>query len=124
VPQNCTIGEIALRVDIAPHDVLDAAIESGAGPFWHEGQQFRDPHQLRAYLRLQMLFDPVREVEFNLWPDEATRLADELCVTVEELLVGDEPAEAATSIGPRKFVASETRLPRTVAGERRRSQSG
>ena len=123
-PQSVTIGEIARRIDVAPHDVLAAAIESGAGPFWHEGQQFRDAAKLRTYLRLQMLFDPVREIEFNLWPDEATRLAEELGITVAELLDEDPSADDKSALGPRRFVASEQRLPQDVAAGLRSRQSG
>jgi hypothetical protein len=109
--QSVSVGELAERIDMSPRDVLDAAIVAGVRPFWHEGQQFRDPGYLRSYLRLQFHYDPVRELEFNLTPDVATRLAEELSVTTDELLTNPEGDSGQSNMGPRKFVASESRLP-------------
>jgi hypothetical protein len=119
-PQSVTVGVLAERIDVPPRDVLDAALAAGGGPFWHEGQQFRDAARLRTYLRLQVLFDPVREVEFTLSPDLAARLAEELSVTPDELLTEPEIAPA----GPRKFVASEAQFPPVAAAGKRREQRG
>jgi hypothetical protein len=121
-PQSVTIGELARRIDVAPRDVLDAAIAVGVRPFWHEGQQFRDAAYLRTYLRLQCLFDPVRELEFSLEPALAQKLADELQVSPEELLADDEPAASKAGAGPRKFVPSEAAFP--AAASKRREQTG
>lgn len=123
-PRSVTVGELAKRIDVAPRDVLDAAIAVGIGPFWHEGQQFRDPAYLKTYLRLQFLFDPVRELEFNLTPDLAGRLADELNVTSEELLTEGTVAASQPTTGPRKFVPSEPRLPQQATADKRREQIG
>jgi hypothetical protein len=123
-PRSVTIREIAERIDVAPRDVLDAAIAAGVQPFWHEGQQFRDAAYLRTYLRLQFLFDPVRELEFNLSPDLAERLADELNVTPEELLTDTADSASKPATGPRKFVASDSRYPQPATAEKRRDQTG
>jgi hypothetical protein len=120
--QSVTVGELAQRIDVSPRDVLDAAITAGARPFWHEGQQFRDAGYLRSYLRLQFHYDPVREVEFNLTPDVAVRLAEELSVTTDELLTDTEADSHQSTMGPRKFVASESRLPGQA--NKRREQMG
>ena len=118
-PQSVTIGELARRIDVAPRDVLDAAIAVGVRPFWHEGQQFRDAAYLRTYLRLQPLFDPVRDLEFSLEPALAQKLADELNVAPEELLADDEAAATKAGAGPRKFVPSEAAFPAAPASKRR-----
>ena len=118
-PQSVKVGELAQRIDVTPRDVLDAAIAAGVRTFWHEGQQFRDPAYLRAYLQMQLLFDPVREVEFNLIPDLAGRLAEELSVAPEELLADEPAASKKPGAGSRKFVASESQLPEHAASERR-----
>ncbi|MCI0359674.1 MAG: hypothetical protein L0211_14450 [Planctomycetaceae bacterium] len=128
--QSVTVGQLAQRIDVAPRDVLDAAIAVGVRPFWHEGQQFRDAAYLRTYLRLQFHYDPVREVEFNLTPELAGRLAEELSVTPEEMLTESEEAPGSYMAGeragksPRKFVASQSRLPDQAASGKRREQSG
>jgi len=121
-PQSVTVGELAERIDVAPRDVLDAAIAVGVRPFWHEGQQFRDAAYLRTYLRLQPLFDPVRELEFSLDPALIHKLADELGVAPEELL--DAEVATQTSTGPRKFVPSDAAFPGVAAANKRRQQTG
>ena len=122
-PQSVTVGQIAKRIDVAPHDVLDAAIQVGVKPFWHDGQQIREAAYLRTYLRLEWPHDPVGEIEFELMPDMARRLAAALGVTADELLCESQPASAGCSSLPRKFVASETRLP-MQAEKTRQDQTG
>jgi len=123
-PQSVTVGELAERIDVAPRDVLDAALAVNVRPFWYEGQQFRDGAYLRSFLRMQFHNDPVRSVEFNLTPDLAGRLAEELSVTPEELLNDDDAAGERAGKPPRKFVASDSRLPDQAAGSQRREQIG
>lgn len=128
-PRSVTAGEIARRINVSPGEVLDGAISAGVGPFWHEGKQFRDVNYLRTYLRLQFHYDPAPEVEFNLSPYLAGRLAEELSVSLGELLGEADPspgqgATDAAAKGPRKFVASESRLPEHAAGRNAREQSG
>lgn len=122
-PRSVTIGELAKRIDIAPHDVLDAAIDAGVTPFWHEGQQFREPSYLRTYLRLEYPFDPVRELKIELTPEMASRLAEKLFVTPEELLTDSVDALEVVP-PPRKFVASEITLPEQAGNRKRREQMG
>lgn len=128
MPQMVTMGELARRIDVSPRDVLEAAIAAGVRPFSHEGQQFRDAAYLRTYLRLQFHYDPVQEVEFSLTPELATRLAEELSVTPDELMTGSDAgpgtdkAADRTGQSPRKFVASASRLPE--AASKRREQTG
>ena len=118
-PRIVTVGELAQRIDVTPRDVLDAAITAGVPTFWHEGQQFRDGTYLQTYLRMQFHFDPVREVEFNLSPELAGRIAEELGVAPEELLGRRPEAQTKTGAGPRKFVASESRLPEQATSKSR-----
>lgn len=122
--QSVTVGELAHRIDVAPQDVLDAAIAVGVRPFWHEGQQFRDASYLRTYLSMRFHIDPVREVEFNLPLEIAGRLAEELSVTPEELLTPDDTVQAKPGLGPRKFVTSESRFPESTSADCRREKLG
>ena len=122
-PRSVTVGQLAKRIDVAPHDVLDAAIKVGVKPFWHDGQQFREAAYLRTYLRLESPHDPVREIEFELMPEMARQLAAILSVTPDELLFDPEPASGVGTSPPRKFVASETRWP-LQADKTRRDQTG
>ena len=121
-PHSVTVGQLAKRIDVAPYDILDAAIDVGVKPFWHEGQQFREAAYLRTYLRLESPCDPVREVEFELTPETARQLAEKLGVTPEELLQ-DADSAAASGSPPRKFVASDSRWP-WKSEESRRQHSG
>src|SRR5262245_27366162 len=107
-----TVGELAKRIDVSPRDVLDAALEAGIQVFWHEGQQFRTPSYLRTYLAMAYHFDPVPELEFDLTPDQVERLGAELDVQLEELTNDSVGVVGSTEKkGPRKFVASDSRLP-------------
>ena len=123
-PRAVTVGQLASQIDVAPHDVLDAAVGIGIKPFWHDGQLFREPAYLRTYLRLESPYDPVREIEFELLPETARRLAEELVVTPEEMLPDSETASGEYSLPPRKFVASETRWPAPTSAHVRRDQTG
>jgi hypothetical protein len=128
-PRNVTVGEVAKRINVSPGEVLEGAISAGFGPFWHEGRQFRDMNYLRTYLRLQFHYDPVPEVEFNLTPYLADRLAAELGVTVPDLTSDAEPQNSrgpcdAVGKGPRKFVGSEAQLPAHANSQDAREQFG
>jgi hypothetical protein len=117
-----TIGELAQRVGIAPWDLLDAARAAGVCVFWHEGQQFRSPLELLAYLEQEHYYDPVPELEVDLTRDQIERLAGELGVELPEL----HPEAAAHVAGNkplRKFAASDTELSERAA-RRRREQTG
>jgi hypothetical protein len=81
-----TIGELAKRIDITPREVLDACIEIGVKPFWHEGQQFRDVAFLRTYLAMRHYYSPVPELEFELSEEQEAALAEALQVEVGEIL--------------------------------------
>jgi hypothetical protein len=117
-PLSTTIGEIASRIDVPSRDVLDAAIAAGVQPFWHEGQQFRDPAYLKTYLRIQPFSDPSAELEFHMTLEASERLADELGVPVGDLLDGQDAIVGANQKGPRKFIASESRLTDEPMGKR------
>lgn len=123
-PCSVTVGELAKRIDVAPRDVLDAAIEVGVLPFWHDGQQFRKVAYLETYLRLEYPYDPIREIQFDLMPDKAQCLAEKLSVTPEELLTDPEELSGKSAPIPRKFVASETQLPEQATAGKRREQMG
>ena len=123
-PQSVTVGELATRIDVSPHDVLDAAVAIGVRPLWHEGQQFRDAAYLKTYLRQRFYDNPTREIEFSLTPDLAGRLADELGTTPEELLGKGDAKSRRLEVGPRKFVSSDSHFPDQAAAGKRREQTG
>lgn len=126
VPLSTTIGELAARIDASARDVLDAALAVGVRNFWHEGEQFRDPGQLEAYLRRPSHWDQVPELEIDLSLGMAQRLAEELGVGRDELFLTAKASETTTSGGktPRKFIASESQLPEASQGGNRRERTG
>lgn len=96
------IGELARQADVAPRELLDAALAAGVQVFWHEGQQFRTAAYLQTYLRLAHAFDPIPELQFTLSDDQAQRLADELDVD-PKLLSAPKSGKPV-----RKFAPSES----------------
>jgi acetylornithine/succinyldiaminopimelate/putrescine aminotransferase len=112
VPLSTSIGELAVKVDASPRDILDAALAAGVRCFWHEGQAVRAGDDLQAFLRQRSHWDPVPELEVDLTMGMAQRLAEQLGILRDELFLGSQ-AEASPSAarGPRKFVASKSRLP-------------
>jgi hypothetical protein len=120
-PQSVTVGELAGRIDVAPHDVLEAALAIGVSPFWHDGQQFRKPAYLQTYLRQELPYDPVPELEFDLTPEMARLLSEKLSVSTAELL---PETNAAGQRGPRKFVRSQTSLSDHEQSSQRRDLLG
>lgn len=123
-PHSVTVGQLAKRIDVTPYDVLDAAISVGIKPFWHDGQQFRQAAYLRTYLRLESLYDPVREIKFELTAETARQLAEKLGVAPDELLPDSDPETSGAGSPPRKFVASEARWSGQAKHSVRRDQTG
>ena len=103
-----TIGELARQADVAPRELLDAALAAGVQVFWHEGQQFRTAAYLETYLRLTHAFDPIPELQLSLSDDQAQRLAADLDVDSNLLL----PPKSGKPV--RKFASSEGSPPATL----------
>jgi hypothetical protein len=114
-PLTATLGELAKRVDLAPGDVLDAALAIGIHVFWREGKPFRVPSNLRAYLPTEFDFGPIRELEFDITPAVAEQLAAKLDVDVERLTTETSDVTAKRA---RKFVASEQTPPQVIGKSR------
>lgn len=126
--ESVTAGELAQHINVAPRDVLDAAAAIGIRPFWHEEKRLHDASSLRTYLKEESFFDPANEIAFDLTPDLTDRLALELGVSNDELRTGFIPASAseasASQKSPRKFTASESKLPSQANAATRRAQNG
>lgn len=81
-----TISDIAVRLDAPAREVLDAVKAAGVRIFWHEGQSFLTHAYLESYIALQYATDPVPEIQFDLTPETAERIAAALKVTTAEVL--------------------------------------
>ena len=103
---RATIGELARQADVAPRELLDAALAAGVQVFWHEGQQFRTAAYLQTYLRLTHAFDPVPELQLSLSDDQAQRLAADL--DVDPTLLSPQKSSGKPV---RKFASSEGSAP-------------
>jgi hypothetical protein len=127
-PVSVTVGELARRVDVVPGEMLDAVAAVGIEPLWLDGHRHHDYVALQAVLRLGY-DDATGDVELDLSPEGAERLALQLGVDASELTehTTTVPAPApsvADSRGPRRFVPSDTQLPLFGAAHEMRERRG
>ncbi len=112
-PVSVTIGELARRVDVSPGEMFDAVAAAGINPLWLDGHRHHDYDALQAVLRLGY-DDATRDVELDLSPEDAARLA--LHLGVEPSVLTEEPVaapaveESRGPRSPRRFVPSDSQL--------------